>query len=107
MVTSIARQSVILKCLRKKSVMLGNYEFYYAAGLLNNLYQIGCTKDMKPLELFEYISPKLAMLTPDNGEEEFLIQMLTTYEPYEDYDEQMVELFEWGENEQNKWQVHT
>ena len=26
---------------------------------------------------------------------------------YEDYDEQMVELFEWGENEQNKWQVHT
>lgn len=107
MVTSIARQSVILKCLRKKSVMLGNYEFYYAAGLLNNLYQIGCTKDMKPLELFEYISPKLGTLTPDNGEEEFLIQMLTTYEPYEDYDEQMVELFEWGENEQNKWQVHT
>lgn len=107
MVTSIARQSVILKCLRKKSVMLGNYEFYYSAGLLNNLYKLGCSKDMKPVELFDYISPKLEGLTPNNGEEEFLIRMIGNYEPYEDYDQQMVELFEWGETEQNKWQVHT
>ena len=37
MVTSIARQSVILKCNMQKAVMLGNYEFYYAAGLIANL----------------------------------------------------------------------
>ena len=34
MTTSIARQSIILKCTMQKSVLLGNYEFYYAAGLL-------------------------------------------------------------------------
>ena len=36
MVPSIARQSVILKCNMQKSVMLGNYEFFYAAGLMEN-----------------------------------------------------------------------
>ncbi len=30
MVTSIARQSVIIKCNMQKSVLTGNYEFYYA-----------------------------------------------------------------------------
>ena len=38
MVISIARQSVILKCLRKKSVLVGNYEFYYLAGFMKKLY---------------------------------------------------------------------
>ena len=40
MVPSIARQSVILKCNMQKSVMLGNYEFFYAAGLMRKLYNI-------------------------------------------------------------------
>ncbi len=107
MVTSIARQSVILKCLRRKSVMLGNYEFYYSAGLLNRIYGIGCDKQMKPLELYEYISSRLDSLSPQSPEEEFLIHMLSNYEPYETYDEQMVELFEWGETEKNIWKVNT
>ena len=34
MVPSIARQSVIIKCNMQKSILTGNYEFYYAAGLL-------------------------------------------------------------------------
>ena len=33
MVTSIARQSVILKCNMQKAVMLGNYEFITEQGL--------------------------------------------------------------------------
>ena len=37
MVTSIARQSVILKCNMQKAIMLGNYEFYYGAGLLTKI----------------------------------------------------------------------
>mgnify|MGYP000019504385 CR=1 FL=1 len=37
MVTSIARQSVIIKCNMQKSVLTGNYEFYYAAGLIAKL----------------------------------------------------------------------
>ena len=36
MVPSIARQSVIIKCNMQKSILTGNYEFYYAAGLIAN-----------------------------------------------------------------------
>ena len=48
MVPSIARQSVILKCNMQKSVMLGNYEFFYAAGLMRKLYNIEIRTDMEP-----------------------------------------------------------
>ena len=48
MVTSIARQSVIIKCNLQKSVMLGNYEFYYAAGLVKKLYGLDISSDMEP-----------------------------------------------------------
>lgn len=37
MVPSIARQSVIIKCNMQKSILTGNYEFYYAAGLIAKL----------------------------------------------------------------------
>ena len=37
MIQSIARQSVVIKCNLQASIMMGNYEFYYAAGLLYKL----------------------------------------------------------------------
>ena len=46
----------------------------------------------------------LIMLVPDLLNYK---QSNDTYEALKDKDEQMVELFEWGETEQNKWQVHT
>ena len=46
MVPSIARQSVILKCNMQKSVMLGNYEFFYAAGWMRILFNIEILTDM-------------------------------------------------------------
>ena len=33
MIISIARQSVIIKCNMQKSYILGNYEYYYGAGV--------------------------------------------------------------------------
>ena len=74
MVPSIARQSVILKCNMQKSVMLGNYEFFYAAGLMRKLYNI---------------------------------EIIKNYEPSADHDAQMDELFAWGEQEPDMWQVTT
>ena len=44
MVTSIARQSVIIKCNMQKSVLTGNYEFYYAAGLIAKLSGVEISK---------------------------------------------------------------
>ena len=38
MTTSIARQSVIIKCNMQRAFLLGNYEYYYAAGLASKLF---------------------------------------------------------------------
>ena len=51
MITSIARQSVILKCLRKKSIIVSNYELYYAAGLTKKLFNLSVDEDMEPEKL--------------------------------------------------------
>lgn len=107
MVASIARQSVILKCLRQKSVLLGNYEFYYLAGLMKKLYGLELEKTMQPEEMFEKISGKLKSLTAKDEKEEYLLKMVEFYEPSQDYDEQMAYLFEWGEKEPDLWEVQT
>lgn len=108
MVTSIARQSVIFKCVRQKSVMVGNYEFYYAAGLLKRCMVLETREDMKPEELSEFIVGKLEELHPSNEREEYLVKIISTYEPEpEVYDEQTKELFRWGATEKDLWQVQT
>lgn len=107
MTTSIARQSIILKCTMGKSVMLGNYEFYYAAGLFKKLFGLATSEDMKPLELSEYLLGQVDRLTPKDEREEYLIKIASNYEPLENYDDQMKELFRWGVNEPDLWSVTT
>lgn len=107
MVISIARQAVILKCLRQQSVMVGNYELYYVAGLMNNCFGLDASANMKPDELYDYILANITNCTPQNEQEEYLLKLAGRYEPLEAYDEQMKELFEWGATETDKWQVKT
>lgn len=107
MTISIARQSIILKCTMQKSVLLGNYEFYYAAGLFKKLFQLEVNEQMQPQELSEYLLGQLEQLTPKDEKEKYLIHMVSTYEPLENYDEQMRELFRWGANEPDLWRVTT
>ena len=107
MVISIARQSVILKCLRQKSVLIGNYEFYYLAGLMEQLFHLGLHGDMTPEELFGIISKNLDQLEPQNDQEKYLISLVRFYETLPQQDEQMKQLFEWGLQEQDMWKVQT
>ena len=106
MVPSIARQSVIIKCNMQSSVLLGNYEFYYLAGLMKKIYDLDLKEDMKPFELLEGIQSKLDGLSPANPQEEQLIKLAGNFKPEEYADEQMKELFRWGATEENMWQVH-
>lgn len=106
MVTSIARQSVIIKCNQQTSVLLGNYEFYYLAGLLKKLYQLDLDEDMQPSELYDKIQEHLKELSPANEQEAYLIKLVSVFRPDEKLDEQMKELFRWGANEDKMWQVH-
>ena len=99
MVPYIARQSVIIKCSMKKSVLLGNYEFYYAAGLFKKLFGAELQADMPPQEILEHILKQAESISPKDEKEEYLVSLLKKYEPEDGQDEQMRLLCEWGENE--------
>lgn len=105
MVTSIARQSVIIKCNQQTSVLLGNYEFYYLAGLMKKLFSLNLSEEMQPEELFAEIHKNLDNLQPKDEKEAHLIKLVSVYKPLETYDEQTKELFRWGETEEYLWQV--
>lgn len=104
MVTSIARQSVVIKCNLHASIMVGNYEFYYAAGLLHKLSGQESGEVAEPQIMAERVAKLLESFLPKDEEEQHLVQMLTDYEPIEKYDEQMRELFAMGEKENRIWQ---
>lgn len=105
MVPSIARQSVIIKCNQQASVLLGNYEFYYLAGLMKNLFSLDLNEEMQPKELLESVQAKLDTLTPSNPQEEYLIKLARNFKPDEKLDNQMKELFRWGATEEKPWQM--
>lgn len=105
MVTSIARQSVIIKCNQQMSVLLGNYEFYYLAGLMKKLYGLDIHEEMEPVELLEAIHKELPRLQGANKQEEYLLNLVTVFKPGEEHNSQTKELFHMGETEQNMWKV--
>lgn len=105
MVPSIARQSVIIKCNMQKSILTGNYEFYYAAGLIEKLSGVVIAEDIRPLELSELLMGQMEKLKPQDEKEAYLFQMIRDYRPTEEYDGQMKELLLWGKTEKYLWTV--
>lgn len=107
MVPSIARQSVIIKCNLQRSVLLGNYEFYYLGGLIKKCFGLDINGDMQPEEMYARITENLKKFRAQNEQEEYLIRLVSVYRPLPEYDEQMKQLFQWGANERDMWQVQT
>ena len=105
MVTSIARQSVIIKCSMKKSVLTGNYEFYYAAGLLSKLTGVEIADDVLPEALKRIIDEALPGITLQEDRERYLCGLLSDYYPGEEHDAQMRELLLWGKCEDRPWMM--
>ncbi len=106
MVPSIARQSVIIKCNQQTSVLLGNYEFYYLAGLMKNLFDLDLSEELEPQIMVEKIHASMGAIEPKDEKEAYLLTLVKNFKPVETYDEQMKELFLWGAAEENLWQVH-
>lgn len=107
MVTSIARQSVLIKCNMQSSIMIGNYEFYYGAGLFCKIREISLPEEeIRPEQLMEFILPELQKFEGTDDKEKYLVKLLKNYKVLEDYDEQMSELLQWGLNETHIWQVN-
>lgn len=104
MVLSIARQSVIIKCNLGASIMTGNYEFYYASGLLYRLKKISVNEVLMPEALGAAVQELTADYDPEDKKEKHLVKMLRFYKPVDVFDEQMKELFWMGNKEQYMWQ---
>lgn len=105
MIPSITRQSIIIKCNQQASVLLGNYEFYYLAGLMKKLFSFDLNAEMHPQELFAQIQQEFDTANPKDEREEYLLKLVKFYKPLEAYDEQMKELFRMGETEERLWQM--
>lgn len=105
MTTSIARQSVIIKCNMQCAYILGNYEFYYGAGLAGKLFAFDVPEEIQPEELKELLAEKLSGVEGNTPQETYLISLLQEFIPEKRYDEQMKELLIWGQKEEQLWQV--
>ena len=105
MTTSIARQSVIIKCNMQRAYILGNYEFYYAAGLAGKLFGFEVPDEVQPEELAELLAGALDGAQPKGEQESYLVSILKEFTPEMRYDEQMKELLVWGKKETCPWQV--
>lgn len=105
MTTSIARQSVIIKCNMQRAYILGNYEFYYAAGLAGKLFGFEVPDEVQPEELAELLAGTLKGTQPKGEQETYLVSILKEFTPEMRYDEQMKELLLWGKKETCPWQV--
>ncbi len=99
MIPLLARQSIDRKVSDHLSVIVGNYEYYYACGLLNRMLSLGLPSDIKPQDLFEKMQDLLKDITieaptgDDVTDEDYLKYLVKRYEPDDRYDDQMKELF--------------
>ena len=101
----LARQSVVIKCNLEASIMTGNYEMYYAAGLLAQLTHREIAADIRPEALHDLVHGWIESFTPADGHEEHLVHMLKYYHPDPDrYNAQMAELLQMGLQEQHMWE---
>lgn len=100
----LARQSVVIKCSLEASIMTGNYEYYYSAGLLSKLTGQDIPRDIRPEQLHNQVQEMLKVFEPADGREKHLAGMLRYYHPDERYDEEMAGLLEMGISESRLWQ---
>lgn len=92
----LAGQSVKIKCRIKASILMGNYEFYYAGGWLCALAGSSPETNLRPEEFYAFLKPLLATYQPKDEQEAYLIKMLGGYKVQEEYNEQMPMLMQMG-----------
>ncbi len=106
MVTSIARQSVIIKSKTGNSILLGNYECGYALGLLSKmagLVENDSFEDMR--QWYEHVMLQLDGFTSEDERLMEVLRITKNYEPAPNVDGQVKELYHMGYKEERMWQM--
>ena len=106
MVVSIARQAVIIKSQTGNSILLGNYECAYALGLLSKAAGIEEDENFSDMrEWYDSVVEKLGDFSSEDERMTEVFRILKNYEPDEQVDEQMKELYRMGFWEKRMWQM--
>ena len=106
MVTSIARQAVIIKSQTGNSILLGNYECAYVLGLLSKA--AGLNGDDRFEDMRQWHESVMSQLAEYQSEDARLMEILRitkNYEPEPEVDAQMKELYHMGFTESRMWQM--
>jgi hypothetical protein len=100
MVLELAVSSIEKKLQMQASVIVGNYEFYYAAGKLAARTTLAADEMTPPLLLKEQVDGALKSFSaaPEDKKAAYLVYLLDRYRPSEAYDEQMAQLFRMGKD---------
>src|SRR3712207_5523488 len=100
MVPLLAKQAVETKISRKISVLVGNYEFYYALGRYARIHpELGLSENMGPRQMKEILMSSLdpQAFAPKDTEEQYLAFLLYRYRVEEDFQDEVTGgLFRWA-----------
>lgn len=97
----LAGQSIKIKCRLQASILMGNYEFYYAAGVLCRLAGKAPGQELLPKQLRDFLETLLDTYEPRDDQESYLLKLLKEYKVSEEYDAQMPQLLQMGLAEQD------
>ncbi len=97
MVPLLAKQALARKCEFTNAKMTGNYECAYAIGVVTGALDIPKEEDVKNIaELKQHTEPQYKEKACSNEQIKKLISLLNDYEPSEDFDIQMQQLYDDG-----------
>lgn len=93
----LAEQAIDRKLEMIQSVIVGNYEYYYAAGILTTYTDLQVDGSMKPQEMMQVLQDTLKECQGETERQQFLLRIMLRYEVDDRYDEEiMPQLFETG-----------
>lgn len=87
MILELAVQSIQNKLSLKSQTMLGNYEFYYAAGMICKKLQLKPEEIENPEKLYEYLTGQTKGKEIEDPTAAHLAKMIRYYKVEENYDE--------------------
>ncbi len=97
MVTELARQAVCIKCRFENAKLTGNYECAYALGILSAQAGLPKKETMDNLSsLAEEVFAAWENKKTDDEKITKLCELTKDYEIHEDFDNQMLELYQMG-----------
>ena len=102
MVTLLAKNAVQIKCGFENAIMTGNYECAYALGVLCAISgQQQYENYGNIIELKKKVFDNMGQFSSDDKKIKRMVEMLEGYEPSEQMDNQMEELYSCGFKDQN------